>query len=57
MKPDIRLTRSELAAAIRCARRYPPGHSAHWGYQGEMRALVINSLLLEAVLPQSYQYG
>lgn len=35
----MRLTRSELAAAIRAARRYPPGFGFKWGCKGELMEL------------------
>ena len=39
----MRLTRNELAAAIRAARRYPPGFGFRWGYKGELANVHFNT--------------
>lgn len=51
----MRLTRNELAAAIRAARRYPKGNGYFWGWKGELRAL--NTLDFAQPIPSNWEGG
>lgn len=50
----MKLTRDELAAAIRAARRYPPGSGFRWGSQGILATAAFNFTILPA---SEWQYG